>query len=135
MSLILKNFMSNHIPFLDFKHILWEASKPIIVFKDNKSVERFSQTKIFQIFQITSLWNGCEYFLQFTFKVANIAGSVDTAADFFSRLKFKVMQKIRLKIREVVQTIANEVTTSSQDVVDEENFFFTKTDWEEDETG
>ena len=87
--------------------------------------------KIFQIFQIQSLWNGWDCFLRLNFKVANIAVSVNTAADFFSRLEFKVMQKIRLKIREVVQTTAIEVKASSRDVVDEELFFFTQTDCED----
>ena len=31
--------------FLEFAHILWEATKPTIVLTDNKSVTRFFQTK------------------------------------------------------------------------------------------
>ena len=37
--------------------------------------------------------------LQFNFKIAHIAGSVNTAADFLSQLELKVTEKIRLKIR------------------------------------
>ena len=81
----------------------------------------------------TILWNACDYVLQFNFKIAHIAGSVDTAADCFLRLELKVTEKIRLKIREDVQTTPIEVTTSSSDVADEEQFFFTKTD-DHDET-
>ena len=66
--------------------------------------------------------------LQFNFKIADIAGSVNTAADFLSRLELKVTEKIRLKIREVIQTTPIEVTTSSSDVADEEQVFFTQTD-------
>ena len=66
--------------------------------------------------------------LQFNFKKAQIAGSVNTAADFLSRLELKVTEKIRLKVREDVQTIHIEVTTSSSDVADEEQFFFTQAD-------
>ena len=66
--------------------------------------------------------------LQFNFKIAHIAGSVNTAADFLSRLELKVTEKIRLKIREDVQTTPIEVTTSSSDVADEEQFFFKHTD-------
>ena len=66
--------------------------------------------------------------LKFNFKIAHIAGSVNTAADFLSRLEFKVTEKIRLKIREDVQTTPIEVTTSSSDVADEEQILFTQTD-------
>ena len=71
--------------------------------------------------------------LQFNFKVAHIAGSVNTAADFLSRLELKVTEKIHLKIREDVQTTPIEVSTSSSDVADEEQFFFRQTD-SQDET-
>ena len=43
------------------------------------------------------------------------------------------MEKIHLKIREDVQTTPIEVTTSSSDVADEEQFFFTQAD-SQDET-
>ena len=66
--------------------------------------------------------------LQFNFKLAHIAGSVNTAADFLSRLEHKVTEKIRLKIREDIQTTPIEVTTSSSDVADEEQIFFTSAD-------
>ena len=42
----------------------------------------------------------------------------------------KVTEKIRLKIREDVQTTPIGVTTSSSDVADEEQFFLTQTDGE-----
>ena len=66
--------------------------------------------------------------LQFNFKIAHIAGSVNTEADFLSRLELKVSEKIRLKIREDIQTTPIEVTTSSSDVADEEQFLFTQAD-------
>ena len=71
--------------------------------------------------------------LQFNFKIAHIAGSVSKAADFVSRLEIKLTERIRLKIREDVQTTPIEVTTSSSDFADEEQFFFTHTD-DQDET-
>ena len=67
--------------------------------------------------------------MQFKFKIAHIAGSDNTAADFLSRLQFKVTEKLRLKNREDVQTTPIEVTTSSSDVADEEQFFFTQADY------
>ena len=94
-----------------------------------QTVTRFFQTKAIP----PSLWNACDYVLQFNFKIAHIAGSVNTAADFHSRLELKVKERIRFKIREDVQTTPIEVTTSSSDVADEEQFFFTQTD-DQDET-
>ena len=110
--------------FLDFAHILWETSKPTIELTDNKSVTRFFLTKAIPPF----LWNACDYVLQFNFKLAHIAGSVNTAADVFSRLELKVTEKILLKIREDLQTTPIEVSTFSSDVADEEQFFFTEPD-------
>ena len=110
--------------FLEFAHILWEATKPTIVLTDNKSVTRFFQTKAIP----PALWNACDYVLQFNFKRAHIAGSVNTAADFLSRLEPKVTEKIRLKIREDIHTTPIEVTTSSSDVADEEQIFFRHAD-------
>ena len=66
--------------------------------------------------------------MQLNFKIAQIAGSVNTAADFLSRLELKVTEKIRLKIREHIHTTPIEVTTSSSDVADEDQIFFTYAD-------
>ena len=107
---------------LEFAHILWEATKPTIVLTDNKSVTRFFQTKVIP----PALWIACNYVLQFSFKIAHIAGSVNTPADFLSRLELKVTEKIRLKISKDIQTTRIEVTTSSSDVADEEQLFFTQ---------
>ena len=99
MSIYSKEFLTSYMAFLEFAHILRETSKPTIVLTDNKSATRFFQTKAIP----PSLWNACDYVLQFNFKVAHIAGSVNTAADFLSRLELKVTEKIHLKIREDVQ--------------------------------
>ena len=124
MSIYSKEFLAIYMAFLEFAHILWEVTKPTIVLTDNTSVTRFFQTKAIP----PSLWNACDYVLQFNFKIAHIAGSINTSADFLSRLEQKVTEKIHLKIREVVPTTPFEVTTSSSDVADEEQFFFTQTD-------
>ena len=128
MSIYSKKFLAIYMAFLEFAHILWETSKPTIVLTDNKSVTRFFQTKAIP----PSLWNACDYVLQFNFKIAHIAGSVNTAADFLSRLELKITEKIHLKIREDVQTTPIEVSTSFSDVADEQ-FFFTQPD-SQDET-
>ena len=113
-----------YLAFLEFAHSLWETSKATIVLTDKKSVTRFFQTKAIP----PSLWNACDYVLQFKFKIALIVGSVNTAADFLSRLELRVTEKIHLKIREDVQTTPIEVSTSSSDVADEEQFFLTQPD-------
>ena len=66
--------------------------------------------------------------LQFNFKIAHTAGSVNTTVDFLSRLELKVTEIINLKMREGVQTTPIEVATSSSDVADEEQLFFTQAD-------
>ena len=116
MSIYSKEFLAIRMAFLEIALILWEVTKPTIVLTDNKSVTRFFQTKAIP----PSLRNACDYVLQFNFKIAHNAGSVNTAVDFFSRLELKVTERIRLNIREVVQTTPIEVTTSSSDVADEE---------------
>ena len=124
MSIYSKEFSAIYITFLEFAHILWEATKPTIVLTENKSATRFFHTKT----NPPELWNACDYVLQFNFKIAHIAGSVNTAADFLSRLELKVTEKIRLKIREDIHTTPVEVTTSSSNVTDEEQSFFTHAD-------
>ena len=75
-----------------------------------------------------ALWNACHPMLQFNFEIAHIGGSVNTAADFLSGLELNVTEKLRFKIREDIQKAPIEVTTSSSDVTDEEQFFFTQAD-------
>ena len=124
MSIHSKEFLAIYMAFFVFAHVLWEATKPTIVLIDNQSVTSFFQTNAIP----PPLWNACDYVLQFNFKIAHIAGTVNTAADFPSRLELKITEKIRLKIREDIQTTPIEVTTSSSDVAEEEKFFFTHTD-------
>ena len=123
-SIYSKEFLATYMAFLDFVHTFWEATKPTIVWTDNKSVTRLFQTKAVP----PALWNACDYLLQFNFKIGHIAGSVNTAADFLSRLEPKVTEKIRLKIREDIQTTPIEVATSSSDAAAEEQFFLTHVD-------
>ena len=124
MSVYSEKLLAIYVAFLEFAHILWETSKLTIVLTDNKSVTRFFQTKVIP----PSLWNACDYVLQFNFKTENIAGSINTASDFFSIFELKVTEKIHHKIREDVRTTPIEVSTSSSDVADAEQFFFTQTD-------
>ena len=81
MSIYSKEFLTICMAFLEFGHILWEATKPTIVLTDNKSVARFFQTKEIP----PALWNAYDYALQIIFKKTRIAGSFNTAADFLCR--------------------------------------------------
>ena len=113
--------------FLEFADFLWETTKPTVVLKDNKSFRQFLQTKAVP----PTLWNACDCELQFDFKVAHITGSVNTADEFISRRELNDTEKIRFKIREEIQATPLEVTTSSSDITDEEQFFFTQADNED----
>ena len=73
-----------------------------------------------------ALWNAFDYVLQLKYKIAQITGSVNTASDIFSRLGLKIKEEIGLKNRPDVQTTPIEVTTSSSEVADEEQFFSIK---------
>ena len=74
------------------------------------------------------MWNTYDYVLQFNFKIVYIACSVNTTTNFLSALELKITGEIRLKIRQDVQTTPIEVTSSSSDVADEEQFSFTEAD-------
>ena len=123
-SIYSKELLAIYMAYLENVHVLWETTRPTIVLTDNKPVTRFFETKAIP----PALWNACDYVLQFNSKIAHIAGSVNTAADFLSRLELKVTEKICLKIQEDIQTTPIEVTTSSSAVADEEQFFFTQAD-------
>ena len=72
--------MAFYVAFLEFAHIFWEATKPIIVLTGKKSVTRFFQTKAIP----PALWNAFDFVLRYKLKTARIEGSVDTAANFLS---------------------------------------------------
>ena len=55
--------------------------------------------------------------------MAQNAGSINTAADFFSRLELKVTHMIRVKIPEDIKPTPIDLTTYSLDVADEQQFF------------
>ena len=51
-----------------------------------------------------SLWNACDFVLQFRFKIAHAPGRMNTAADFLSRLDSNPKDKTLLQIRDDIQT-------------------------------
>ena len=111
-----KGSLTNFLALFELAHILWKATEPTIVLTDNKSATPFSQTEAI----LPALWNACDYVRPFNFEIADIAVSVNTAADSLSRLEFEVTEKVRLKIWEDIQTTPVEVATSPSDVADEE---------------
>ena len=66
--------------FKEFGHILWGATKPVIIMTDSELVTRFFQTKKIP----PPLWNACDFLLQFNFTIAHISRKMNTAADFLS---------------------------------------------------
>ena len=83
MSIYAKEFLANFSAFKEFGHIFWGTPKPVIILTDNKSVTRFFQTKIIP----PTLWNACDYVIQFNFTIAHILGKNNTAADYLSHLE------------------------------------------------
>ena len=128
MSIYSKKILAIYTAFLEFAHKLWETTKSAVFLTEIKSVTRFFPTEAIP----SAPWNACEYWLDFNFQIAHITGSVNTAADFFSRVELKLTEKISLKISENIQTTPIEVTSSSSSVADEVQFFFTEADNEED---
>ena len=57
MSIYAKEFLAIYFAFMEYSHILWESTKPVVVRTDNKSVTRFFQTKIIP----PALWNACDF--------------------------------------------------------------------------
>ena len=55
----------------------------MIIITDSKPVTRFFQTKTI----LPPLGNACDFVLQFNFTIAHIAGKMNTAADFLSRVE------------------------------------------------
>ena len=72
-----KEFLAVFLAFKEFGHIFWGIPKPVIILTDKESVTRFFHTK----FIPPTLWNACDYVIQFNFTIAHIPGKNNTAAD------------------------------------------------------
>ena len=124
MSIYAKDFLAKYFAFMEYSHILWGSTKPVIVLTDNKSVTRFFQTKIIP----PALLNACDFVLQFNFTIAHVPGRTTTTADFLSRLDLDPKEKVELLLREDIQTAPIEVHIQSSDVAEEEQFYFLSDD-------
>ena len=119
----LEEFSAVYMAFFQFGQIYEKKTKPTNHLTDKKPNTRFSHTKV----SPPSLLNAGDYVMPSIFNLAIIAISINTAAGCLFTLKLKVREKIRLKIREGIQTTSLRLTTSSSEAVDEEQFFFTLT--------
>ena len=127
MSIYANEFLAIYMAFKEIGHIFWGATKPGIIMTDSKSVTRFLQTKMIP----PSLWNPCDFVLQFNFTIAHIPGKMNTAADFLSRLEMDPNEKIILKIRKDIPTKPIEVNIESTGIAQEETVYFDPTDQQE----
>ena len=130
MSIYAKEFLAIYFAFMEYSHILWGSSKPTIVLTDNKSVTKFFQTKMIP----PSVWNACDFLLQFHFEIAHVSRKMNTAADFLSRLDINPKDKVLLQIREDIQTTPIQVKIQSSDIHEEDQFYFLPEDDSETET-
>ena len=119
MSIYAKEFLSIYFAFVEFGHLMWGSTFPIIVFTDNRSVTRFFQTKMIP----PALWNACDYVLQYNFVIAHVAGSMNTAADFLSRTEVNPTGKLEMTIRNDIHTKAIEVNIQSTGIVEDEQIY------------
>ena len=46
MSIYAEEILANYLAFKEFGHILWDATAPVIVITDSKSITRFFKTKM-----------------------------------------------------------------------------------------
>ena len=124
MSIYANEFLAIYFAFMEYSHILWESTKPVVVLTDNKSVTPFFQTKIIP----PALWNLCDFSLQIRLTNAHVPGKMNTAAGFLSRLDLHPKDKVHLTIRDDIPTtpiqVYLQVNIQSSDVAKEEQFFF-----------
>ena len=90
MSIYCKEILAIYQAFLEYSHILWETTIPMLDLTDNWSVKRFFQKKTIP----PALWNACDYVLQFKFRIMHVAGSQNAAGDFLSRLELTPKKSI-----------------------------------------
>ena len=127
MSIYVKEISAIYLAFKEFGHIFWGATKPVIIMTDSKSVTKFFQTKMIP----PSLWNACDFVLQYNFTIGHIPGKMNTAADFLSRLGMDPKEKIILKIREDIPTKPLKVNIESTSIAQKQPVFFDNKDQQE----
>ena len=87
------------------------------------------QTKIIP----PTLWNACDYVIQFSFTIAHIPGKNNTATDYLSRLEICPKEKLVLRIRQDIPTTPIELNVQSAGVTEKDQIFYTDDDEETEE--
>ena len=98
---------------------MWGSTFPVNVFTINRFVTQFFQTKIIP----PALWNACDYVFQYSFVLAHVAGSMNTAANFLSVTEVDPTQKLEMAIRSDVHWKAIEMNIQSSGIVEEEQIY------------
>ena len=129
MSIYAKEFLEIFFAFKEFGHIFWGTPKPVIILTDNKPVTQLFQTKIIP----PTLWNACDYVIQFNFTIGHIPGKNNTAADYLSRIEISPKEKLIFTIRKDFPTTPIELHVQSAGVSEEEQIFYTEDDNETEE--
>ena len=128
-SIYAKEFLPIFFAFKDFGQNFWGTPKLVIILTDIKSVTRFFQTKI----NPPTLWNACDYVIQFNFTIAHIPGKNNTAADYLSRIEICLKEQLILRIRDDISTTPIELNVQSAGVTEEEQIFYRDDDEETEE--
>ena len=111
MSIYAKEFLAIFFACKEFGHIFWGTLKPVIVLTDNKSVTRFLQTKIIP----PTLWNACDYVIQFSFTIAHIPGKNNTAADICLVWRFVLKKNLYSVYEKIYQPRPLNSTSNQQE--------------------
>ena len=127
MSIYAKEIQAIFMAFKEIGHVIWGATKPVIIMTDSKSVTRFFQTKMIP----PPLWNAFDFVPQFNFTIAHIPEKMNTAAEVLCRLEMDPNEKNFLKIREDIPTKPIEVNIESTGIAQEEPVFVDTTHQEQ----
>ena len=119
MSIYAEQFLSIYFAFVEFGHLMWGSTLPVIVFTDNRSVTQFFQTKMIP----PALWKACDYVLQYNSVIAHVSGTMNTAADFHSRTEVDPTEELEMTIRNDIHTKAIEVNIQSSGIVEVEQIY------------
>ena len=88
-------FLTIYMSFLEFAHILWQATRPTVVRTEKRSVKLFFQTRAIP----SVVWKHMWLCVPNSIQNSTVSGSVNTTADFLSRLELKITEKTHLRIR------------------------------------
>ena len=98
LSVYYKEFLALYFALDHFAHIIWGATKPVLVLTDKRSLTQFFQSKIIH----PSLWNCLHRVLSFNILFAHIPVKANTAADFLSRIQTDPNSTLQIKLRDHV---------------------------------